>query len=499
MNINDVARLTYGKELTPSNDATLDSVLDLARENSYSINRAAVTDAVKKHVYSEKIENFANKKIPAISHPRGVTFKRRDDKRGVNAYFYGKLDETDEQVGQPVKTLFEWNEVIHHRVRSEDLIFMASDDYKGLNPFLKDTFKSYSIDKVISIIGTNGASAGVEGLYSVGKGYVFYLAPGTLETKFSRTVFDQSSGPASQHSIFKDRLTFLYDLVDLIQFCFYATPRGDIVCEMPFFDYDPEFFFKAQAPDLFDTSNNDSYQDLLGKNEYDVTDISLYDALVPYREVHEDYLDGSTTTSYYSDAFDYRQHFTVETPEQMGFSNTSTDEGVLTMFTSMTNTIRNFKSMNSLNRRGPYHLIKELIPTLGLRIGEDQSWNFIDTIEGDSMQAALMLNRTNAEARTVAVQTVPKFGLMVNRPLFWKHRNYYGNIVSLNHSITWNSDINTTINLNQVRGWSGEVDPSSKNPIHRHFGDSNRPFNMAEFLDKALSSDAANKKDKGDM
>jgi len=98
-----------------------------------------------------------------------------------------------------------------------------------------------------------------------------------------------------------------------------------------------------------------------------------------------------------------------------------------------------------------------------------------------------MLNKVNAEARSLSIEANPKFGLMVNRPIHWKKRNYYANIVSLQDSISWNSDCSTVINVNQIRGWNGQVDEHG-NMIHKHFGDSDRPFDLARFLQQAFAN-----------
>jgi hypothetical protein len=126
-------------------------------------------------------------------------------------------------------------------------------------------------------------------------------------------------------------------------------------------------------------------------------------------------------------------------------------------------------------------IAKELIPTLGLRVGSNPVWNFIDSDESAEAYCALSLNRVNAEARNISIGTIPKLGLMVNRPLYWRKRNYYASIVSVQHSISWQSSMETVVNMNQVRGWSGEYD-NYGNPVHRHFGDGNRPFNLAELI-----------------
>jgi len=124
--------------------------------------------------------------------------------------------------------------------------------------------------------------------------------------------------------------------------------------------------------------------------------------------------------------------------------------------------------------------VPELIPTLGGRPYDGGTAGFLEGDAAAEVFAAVQLNRLNAEARNIGVPIVTNFGLMTNRPIFWRAKNYNANIVSAQHSIVWNSSLDTTVNLNQVRGWAGEYD-SEGLPVYKHFG-GDRAFNLANIL-----------------
>ncbi len=436
------------------------------------------------HKRRDKLDRLDKLNMEAVCSPRRVKFKRRDNKIGVNYYYYQyneeEVYEQDKALGTGIKDLNEWNEIIHHRVREMDLVEMLNRE-ESLPAGIPAT---PTTDDIITAIGTNTKS------YPVGAGRVFYFAPSTLNTNLG-DVLDRGMGSiSSMHSHFRDRLSYIFDLATNIDFRFYATPKGDVVFEMPFFDFDPnDFTGKYGISDKDDVNKklSHNYMDLFGKS-YD----GKYDDVEALTEMSFEALKAGSNIEIYNyekeAIFDYARHFTIEEHEQTGFSNTSTDEGVLTAYRAQPNWFKNQEAMNNMDKKYQIASIKELIPTLGLRIDDGSIWGFLVGDRAAQFFCALMLNRANAEARNLSVPILPEFGMMVNRPLFWRKRNYYANIVSLQHSIVWNSNIDTTANFNQIRGWGGRMDENGK-PIYKHFGGGNRPYNLAELLKQSKSSD----------
>jgi len=417
-----------------------------------------------------------------IKHPGGVSFRRKNDKHGVYVYYLGTPDIIDAQIGEEVPDLKTWNDIIHHRVQRSDLQTMAHDGKGATIPQDIQYNKAGSVmDVVITTIGTN-----VSGLYPVGCGRVFYFTSPRLQKWLGTNAIDNAmGGTGSMHSEFLDDLTLLYDLAENIEYCFYATPKGDVVFEMPFYDFDTIHF--GDPKDLMD-HNYDMFESL---HDYESLFRDSYGGLYTDAELQEltnmTFKLQTTGTNYrvpdytQDPVFNYLEQFAIESHETYSYSNSCSDSGVCTIARQSPKLIKGNSAFEGLDRRYAYVFQNELIPSLGIRLIQGGMLNFIDDYDTAQLYLAVFLNRVNAEAHNLSIPTIPKFGLMVNRPIRWKKRNYSACIASLQHSIVWNSSCDTTINMNQVRGWTGEVDTKTGQPLMKHFG-GDRPFDIAKIV-----------------
>jgi hypothetical protein len=468
--ISSISNLTVDQINRALNPDDVTQVTDAV--NGIKDNKKRVS--ILKEARDTKLQRLDSLSFSGIRNPRNVSFTKKSQNRGVNFYVYGEPDFVDvSREATQVKSLFEWNEVIHHRVRAEDLLTMlyGSSD-STVDTIDKDTV---NIDDVISTIGKD-----IEN-YPVGGGSVYLLSPAGVESSFLEFgVVLRDFGSIGMHSTFRDRLSYIYDLAEGIDFRFYATPKGDLVFEIPMYDFDPDEFWNRK--DITDDQLNRylsgfSYTDIFQK-DYD----GVYENI---DDLMNNVIVNSAIDILRDKEFEYKKEFTISLEEQLGFSNTSTDNGLLTAFRIMPKLFSGLSETDDANlKRYQVSSVQELIPVIGLRVGEGNPWSFVDTPEGAKLLSQLQLNRVNAEARNISVKTLPKFGLMVNRPIFWSSRNFYANIVSVSDSITWHGDVSTEINLNQVRGWSGTVKDGK--PFHKHFGNTDRPFNYAEFIKQAI-------------
>jgi hypothetical protein len=422
------------------------------------------------------------KNVAKISHPLGLNFKRKNDKWGVYTYFYGEPDEVDAEIGEAIKDLKTWNEVIHHRVRRSDLKTMAIDD-EGI-----DLDSTAFLESIIWAIGTNQDGMGNPGLgpYPVGCGRVFFFTAAELKKQLGKDAIDRSfGGVGSMHSEFVDDLTLLYDLAENIEYYFYATPKGDVVFEMPFYDFDATDF--AGDQDL--TEHDFDVSELI--NEYEALFREAYAGAYDDQELIEltnmqFKVTAQGTNFEVNDytkipVFDYLEHFTIEPHEQYSFTNSSSDTGVCTVARSSPKYLKSIAALDTMERRHALVKQQDLIPLLGKRVLSAGMPGYITDYERAAAYLGNYLNRVNSEARTVSVSTVPKFGLMVNRPARWRKKKYSANISSIQNSIVWNSNCDTTVNMNQIRGWTGEVDPYTGANIMKHFG-GNRPYDLSKIL-----------------
>jgi len=451
----------------------------------------AKRDEAKEYLLDKKVNRFQGSHFPPVYHPRGVTFKPSESTLGygTRAFFVGdEPDVLDLSIGDKVgmSDLGRLNDKYYHQVSVDDLSNML---LSGETPAESS---GLGIVDVIGIIGKDTTN------YPVGGGRVFYVAPSGLSMGLAAGVFDEAinSNNSDLHSTFKDRLTFLYDLADKINFCFYATARGDLVFEMPFFDFNPWDF---------------DYDDTFIGNEQMDADVAKYHAdFESMRMLTEDFVAGSskyTEDDIYSmmelsldlqltregfslqelslhSEFLYSDHFTINKHETLGFSNSLDDNGLKTFSRTLPRNVARVESLDDSNTRDyEWAVAPGLMSMLGARPAADVGpWSEITSAEGAQFFAAVELRKANAEARNVGLQVLPQFGLMVNRPLYWRQRNYVANVVSCQHSMSINSSCDTAINLNYVKGWTGKrLAGTDSRELFEYFG-GEQPFDYSVLL-----------------
>lgn len=468
-------------------------------ENSSSGFSKEIKNKVVSYLQKKASGRISSLEWQGVSTPRDVYFKRKSSKAGVHFFVLGDPtnpdpSELDKIYGaESVSDLYAWNEYIHHRVRLSDLETMRNKE--SLNTLYNPDFIQWdgpdadiSVDQVISRIGRDIES------YPVGHGRVFYFAPPYLSDLTAVGIMDRGIDAgvcAAAHSTFADRLTLLYDVVDLIDWRFYATPKGDIVFEIPFYDHEPGDFFKPkqQNADLSDTYKEklQRYEDIFQKQytgKYTVAEAKeLTDLTFEFNTSNENLIDFNKSLS--NDEFDYSKEFVIRLEDQSGFSNTFSDRGLTTVYGFLVNYVQSIEGANN-DALKPFAFVydKSLIPILGKRVSVGNLKGFIANMEAGKLFSALELNRKNAEARSASIDTIPKFSLMVNRPILWQYRNYYANIVSLTHSLSYNNEATSSIDINQIKAWGGVFDEKG-NPVYKHFYDRDRPFDFADLLSKS--------------
>ena len=457
--------------------------LGMSTYDAAALSPKEMRSSLKQFRIENKETRFSGANIPAISTPQGVSFKRRNAKFGTHAFFVGdEIDALDAAIGGKDShishgNLKKLNDFLHHRVTVYDPFNMAApvESMEGA-PIVGALKKP---EEIITEIGMNPDK------YPVGGGRVVYVSPSTLGTKLEKGVLDETVVNAvAMHSEFKDRLSFLYDVAERMEFCCYATPKGDMVFEMPFYDFEPWLFDKEDA--------HISNAEIQGKVEIDQKKLSSWEETCHYTDEELRHMlgirtqlelerEGFNLEEEDDEKFSYMDHFTINKHETMGYSNSMNDQGMLTAYRAMPNFFRNYQSGEDRNSKVyEYVSAPGLAPILGLRLGDGTPWGFTQGKEEARLYANLELRRANAEARNIGFQTLPAFGLMVNRPIYWRQRNYLANIVSSQHSIVWNSSCDSTVNVNHVKGWTGSFD-ADKMEQFTYFG-GEMPFNMARLV-----------------
>lgn len=447
---------------------------------------------MKDYMGGDKTTRFEGARFPPLQTPQGTKFQRKDEKYGTYAFFIGKADNYDKAMGTeiPITELRSLNDFLNHRVTENDPMIMGSTS-KAKTYWTP----SITLNDVITQIGRN-----IED-YPVGAGRVVYVAPSGLGLGVSSGVMDEVMNAAGGglHSEFKDRLTYLYDLAEQIQFCFYATPRGDVVFEMPFYDFDPWVWDSAGtflSNDTLDTAAA-AWRKTLNDLRLNVEKWSKGSVKYSEKEIYQMMQlssdlqlvqEGFSLTESDNSATNYSDYYTINKHETYGYSNALNDSGLKTFARCAPYVMERMgEGFNPIDMREyQFVYVPALAPLLGFRAASDKSpWTQVTSAEGAQIFASLDLRKCNAEARTLNIQVLPHFGFMVNRTLYWRQRNYVASIVSCSHSIAVNSSCETQVNVNYARAWTGEYAEGNKSPkmeVFRHFG-GDLPFSYAVLLD----------------
>lgn len=313
-------------------------------------------------------------------------------------------------------SLASWQKKIDHKIPStlDDLLVLMPmhlrDEHR---PRLKEleVDNTLSAEVVMREIGENPH------LYPVDFGRLMILMPASLGPGTNRDILSRDivSGVATQTE-FTTRLAFIFNVCERIDFSFYATPRGDIVCEMPLYSYRPEDFGEAYASRYVFTNSDIISCESHFSDEHVRTQFVLDWWLV----------DGYTTIGKASQAW------------QM--------PGTVTL--------------------------KSLVPIFGMRSERADPWGFINTEEEARYYAYIKLSQLNADAWTQRFSTLMHLGIGPNRPCYFELRDCIATVRGVTNSIQWGSGggVNQTMKVNYRRGWSGLMTKDGKRHVYESFG-----------------------------
>jgi LysM repeat protein len=306
------------------------------------------------------------------------------------------------------------------------------------------------------------------GNYPVDGGTLFMLLPEGLDELGNQIIAQDYVSTASFVSEFKDRRTLMYDLVDRVEFVFYADPKGNMIIEFPLFDFDPNDF---------GSRNSQKSGAIEG----------FPPGLVKFTTANSD---GTIE-------FDNERRFTIEDVAVDTFSATDDDGPVRTVALAVPVPIRYVQAATENGiQTAPIKPVSvrldTLIPIYGMRVIQaDSKARLVETELGARIAAAVELNKVNSDAYSIKINMLPRFSAWLNRPMLFRHRNHIGTAVSVSHRISWASSAETSISLNYLRGWQGEIDSESGNFVYTTIGGAeSRPLNYATLFAKRKSGNA---------
>lgn len=347
---------------------------------------------------------------------------------------------------------------IDHRVHPGDLEMLADVSTGAPDPRVVALTSSIpglaegraSPSDIITVIGENPH------LFPVDGGRFVMLLPGSLGPGTNRNIVDKSLiQNIALFTTWRNRLSMIYDTLEKIEFSFYATPKGDLVVEFPLNDFSPDDF--GETPFLF--SPRDAYA---GASEFRSDKFPVILATPPVAYVGP-----------------YGPGYTLAKHDTISYQRTFSDENIRTQFKTTWSLVQAYAAVGTAESIGiaPAILtIRSLIPLFGARVEGADPVTFIDTPEGAALYCAIKLNQQNANARTAAVNALPRLQFQPNRPILVSERNYIATLRSVTDTITWNSDMSANLSLNYVRGWDGSVE--NNKPRYTPLGGyASKPYN----------------------
>lgn len=343
----------------------------------------------------------------------------------------------------PVENLSTWQSLIDHEVKITDLEEMAVEEFDGKSFFSNVIrFGDGTPDptSIITILGENPQ------LFPVDGGRLLLLIPASFHPSVNREVLlrDIIKNPAMQTE-FSSRLRVIYDTIERIEFIFYESPKGDLICEFPLYDFDPD-------------------------------DWNLKEK-IPHISVENQKIFTSVNES----RGPFGGRFVIDKKNTYNFSKQINDEKVRTQVIGHFKLFQGYDVEGSSRdiQAGAVITLEHLIPLYGLRLEQIDPKGFISTKEAAYAYSHLILNQMNADARNIGINAVPNFGLWLNRPILFVERNCIGTTTSVGHSIKWGmgGSVDTRVNINFIRGWDGLLDENG-NPVYATIGGlPSRPLN----------------------
>lgn len=368
-----------------------------------------------------------------------------------------------------------YQSVVDHQVQVSDLETMLLDGEAptprgALAPFDPYTGQP-SIDAVIKEIGENPHRYPVDG------GRVFILMPASLGSGTGRSVLANDFRGVETQTTFKSRLFVLLNLLERIEFSFYATPKGDILCEMPLYDFNPEHFGEspityARVLDTTQGFNSDARRRLL-------------------------------QSAAREPAGPFAPHYRIAKRDTMDSGQTFTDEKMRTQFRTTWQNIQNLEGTETADAIGlqpEVVTLQSLIPQFGVRLEQAEPQVFIASKEAAQIYCHLKLNQWNAEALTSQIDMLPMLRLGPNRPIEISEVPYIASIRSVGQTLSWEgSDMSQTVGVNYTRVWDGLID-ENKRPVYSTIGGAaGRPLNYAALFQITRPTESSKPRRTGDL
>jgi hypothetical protein len=353
-----------------------------------------------------------------------------------------------------------YQSVVQHRVMPSDLESMVLE---GATPISrrnmrKDASGEVKVEDVITQIGENPH------LYPVDGGRVIALVPENLGPGTNRLILQRDFiNSIATQTTFKNRLTMLLDFFERIEFALYASPKGDLVIEMPLYDFDPGDFGESA--------------------------VAVADALAKRLLFGPNANKTSENATVLSTVGPFAPHYRIGLHNTMDHDRTFADEHMRTQFRTTWQNIQGYNGGSTgetIGQTPQVTTLRALVPQFGVRIEQAEPTIFIASPEAAKLYSEIKLNKWNSESLTSQIDVIPTLAIGPNRPLEFEDRKYIATSRSIGHSLDWDSqDMSMRLGVNYARVWDGQLDADGRSPLYAPIGGfASRPLNFAVLFKK---------------
>jgi hypothetical protein len=373
-----------------------------------------------------------------------------------------------------INSLDEYQSTIDHEVIESDLTEMMVEDIINPDQIINNANLPRRADNgmidtlsIIDFIGKNPQ------LYPVDGGRLIMLLPASLHPEINREVMLKDIiDNVALKTEFRSRLGVIYDTLERIDFCFYESPKGDLICEFPLYDFDPnDWSLEFKTPHISIHNNEIRKKSFNVRPDFTTSQGQFVSNTFTTNNVE---VTKHAISNKFLERGPFGSRWVVKKKDTINFSRQFSDEKVRTQITAPWYPAQNYPSNvgdTSLIQAPAVITLKHLVPLYGLRLEQTNSKGIANTIEAAKYHANVTLNRMNADSRNIGINAIANWGLWLNRPLFFERRNCIATINSLTHRITWgmSGSAESRINVNHIRGWDGLVDENNE-PVYTPLG-----------------------------
>ena len=329
-----------------------------------------------------------------------------------------------------IDTLGQYQALVDHQVYFSDLKNMSlpeSSVQQRVTALQADVRKradgTYINEDIVKVIGEHPE------LFPVDFGRLIFLVPGSLGPGTNQNLLLRDIIGVNTQTTWRTRLALIYDVMQRVDFCFYASPKGDILCEMPLYDFEPDDF---------------------GDSTIDIGEFVNQRGTLRYN-VDTDRERGPFAPAY-----------RVAKRDTQKWERSFIDENVRTQMVSIYSLIETFEGLGTsadIGQVAPVNLYG-LMPQFGVRSELIEPRGIIANENAARVYANVKLNQINANAKQAKVEILPRVQLgFPNRPLEFEERTFVATTESITHSLVWGlqGDMTTNADVMYVRAWAGQT------------------------------------------